>query len=129
MQRTGSFKFRGALNAIRSALEEENYEIHSASLLHVVTHSSGNHAAAIALASRVASASDAGSSTQSFDKVDNNPNNYKGMPRVKASIVMPDDAPQNKVEAVQDFGGQIVFSESTPLAREEACDRLLQELV
>lgn len=124
-QRTGSFKFRGALNAIRSALEDEHdHSEEKTSLLHVVTHSSGNHAAAIALAARLASADDI---TQNANTSSDNRSGSE-WPRIKATIVMPDNAPTNKVMAVQDFGGQIVVSASTPLAREEACDNLLQQL-
>lgn len=67
----------------------------------VATHSSGNHGAALALA-----ASRMG---------------------ISANIVMPDNAPAVKVDAVRAYGGQITFCEATQAAREEAlrvlCDR------
>lgn len=76
LQRTGSFKFRGAFNAIAAlpALERRRG---------VLAFSSGNHAQAVALASR--------------------------MHEVEATIVMPDDAPAAKVAATRDYGAQIRF--------------------
>lgn len=61
--------------------------------LGVVTHSSGNFAQAIALAARIHG--------------------------VKATIVMPDNAPAVKVDAVKGYGATIVFSGSRPIDREE----------
>jgi threonine dehydratase len=72
LQRTGSFKFRGAYNKI-------------ASLPHgtgVLAFSSGNHAQAVALAARLLGAD--------------------------ATILMPTDAPQSKVEATRGYGAEIV---------------------
>ena len=46
LQKTGSFKFRGALNAVRSVLEERQTKDGPSDPLQVVTHSSGNHAQA-----------------------------------------------------------------------------------
>jgi len=94
LQKTGAFKARGAHNAVLS-LDE------AARSRGVATHSSGNHAAALALAaSRV------------------------GIP---AFIVIPENAPLTKVEAVRSYGGEIRFCEATQLAREttlqEVCDR------
>lgn len=121
MQRTGSFKFRGALNATLHLVDEI---IASASCtaedkqgmqeqqrlnpkVHVVTHSSGNHAAAVALAARLAS-----------EKM--------GMD-IHATIVMPKNAPTIKVNGVLGFGGDIVFVESTNEAREEMADTIVRE--
>jgi threonine dehydratase len=84
-QRTGSFKFRGATNAVRS-LDEE-----SASR-GVATHSSGNHAQALALAARM-----------------------RGIP---AHIVMPSNAPSVKRAAVEAYGGIVTLCEPTLAARE-----------
>ena len=66
----------------------------------VVTHSSGNHAAALALAAR--------------------------MNGVKASIVMPENAPGVKKNAVAGYGADITFCKPTQLAREETT-RLIME--
>jgi serine racemase len=103
LQKTGSFKFRGALNAVRSILEsrrEQNSE------LHVVTHSSGNHAQALALAAKL-------SSTETCP--------------VKATIVMPESTPAVKKSAVIAFGGVPVMVANTNEARENEADRIQRE--
>lgn len=86
-QKVGAFKFRGALNAVLSLSSEERER-------GVVTHSSGNHAAALALAAR--------------------------MNGVKANIVMPENAPAVKKNAVAGYGAEITFCKPTLQAREEA---------
>ena len=86
-QKSGSFKFRGASHAVLSLDESQASR-------GVLTHSSGNYAAALALAAR-----------------------NRGIP---AYIVMPSDAPAVKQAAVKDYGGEITFCEPTMLAREEA---------
>ena len=101
MQRTGSFKFRGALNAIKAQVSDTNEPS-----LTVVTHSSGNHAAAVALAASL-------SSTEKTT--------------VSATIVMPNNAPAIKVAGVKGFGGTIVAVENTPEAREVAADEILNK--
>jgi threonine dehydratase len=85
LQRVGAFKFRGAANAVFSLSDTE-------AARGVATHSSGNHAQALALAARL-----------------------RGIP---AHIVMPENSPAVKVEAVRGYGGQIVFCEPTQAARE-----------
>jgi threonine dehydratase len=100
MQKTGSFKFRGALNAVKTELET-----FSGDSMPVVTHSSGNHAQALALAAKLAS-TDATT--------------------VKATIVMPQNAPLVKKAAVQDFGAKIVMVENTNEAREDEADRIVE---
>ncbi len=85
LQKVGAFKFRGACNAVLS-LAESSVE------RGVVTHSSGNHAQALALAARL-----------------------RGIP---AYIVMPHNAPSVKRQAVAGYGGQITFCEPTLEARE-----------
>ncbi|OHD67551.1 MAG: serine dehydratase [Spirochaetes bacterium RBG_13_68_11] len=85
LQRVGAFKFRGAANAVFSLSDAE-------AARGVATHSSGNHAQALALAARL-----------------------RGIP---AHIVMPDNSPTVKVEAVRGYGGRIVFCEPTQAARE-----------
>lgn len=93
-QRTGAFKFRGAANAVLSLADGE-------AAAGVVTHSSGNHGAALALAARLA-----------------------GIP---CRVVMPEGAPRVKRQAVAGYGAEIVFCEPTAQAREEACARLVAE--
>ena len=88
LQRVGAFKARGAANAVLGLDMDTRGR-------GVVTHSSGNHAAALALAARNA-----------------------GIP---AWVVMPDNAPLPKVESVRRLGGEIVFCEPTLAAREAAC--------
>jgi threonine dehydratase len=100
LQKTGSFKFRGALNAIQTELET-----FKGTSMPVVTHSSGNHAQALALASKLAS-------TDATE--------------VTATIVMPNNAPLVKKAAVEDFGAQIVMVENTNEAREEEADRIVE---
>jgi threonine dehydratase len=92
-QKVGAFKFRGATNAVLSLSTEER-------IRGVVTHSSGNHAAALALAAR--------------------------MNGIKASIVMPENAPVVKKNAVAGYGAEITFCKPTLQAREEAT-RLIME--
>src|SRR3989475_11112705 len=87
LQKTGSFKIRGATNAIFSLSEEE-------AARGVVTHSSGNHAAAVALAAR-----------------------RRG---TRAWIVMPSNAPVAKCQAVESYGGAITYCEPNLAAREAA---------
>lgn len=94
LQKVGAFKFRGACNAVFSLSEAE--AAHG-----VVTHSSGNHAQALALAARL-----------------------RGIP---AYIVMPGNAPQVKKDAVAGYGGRITFCEPTLEARESAMERIRLE--
>jgi threonine dehydratase len=91
LQKVGAFKFRGATNAVFSLTDEE-------AARGVVTHSSGNHAAALALAAR-----------------------NRGIP---AYIVMPNNAPQVKKDAVAGYGGQITFCEPTLQARESTMEEI-----
>jgi threonine dehydratase len=93
-QKAGAFKFRGATNSILTLSHEQ--------LSHGVgTHSSGNHAAALALAARNA-----------------------GVP---AYIVMPRTAPDIKKIAVAGYGGIITYCEPTLEARESTMERVQQE--
>lgn len=91
-QRVGAFKFRGATNALLLMNDEEKKR-------GVVTHSSGNHAAALALAAR--------------------------MNGVKANIVMPENAPAVKKNAVAGYGAEITFCKSTLQAREETTGMIM----
>jgi threonine dehydratase len=94
LQKVGAFKFRGACNAVFSLDDEE-------AMQGVSTHSSGNHAQALALAAKL-----------------------RGIP---AYIVMPDNAPKVKKEAVAGYGGQITFCEPTLEARESTLAKIAEE--
>lgn len=94
LQKTGSFKIRGASNAIFSLSEEEAKK-------GVVTHSSGNHAAAVARAAA-----------------------WRGVP---AWIVMPKNAPAVKCRAVEAYGGKITYCEPKVSARTEAAAKIQAE--
>jgi threonine dehydratase len=91
-QKVGAFKFRGATNAVLNLTDEEKRR-------GVVTHSSGNHAAALAHAAVQAG--------------------------VKAYIVMPETAPVVKKNAVAGYGAEITFCKPTLQAREEAADEII----
>ncbi|MCB0034380.1 MAG: pyridoxal-phosphate dependent enzyme, partial [Anaerolineales bacterium] len=91
-QRIGAFKFRGAYNAI-SQLSEAQKEAG------VVTHSSGNHAQGVALASQLLG--------------------------VKATIVMPHNAPAVKLEATAGYGATIVRADA--FEREKVSAALVAE--
>jgi len=93
-QKVGAFKIRGATNAVLSLSER-------AAAAGVATHSSGNHAAALALAARL-----------------------RGVP---AYVVMPDTAPQVKKEAVAGYGAQITFCTPTLEAREAGLARVVAD--
>src|SRR5205085_1321573 len=91
-QKCGAFKARGATNAVFALPESQVRR-------GVVTHSSGNHAAALARAARL-----------------------RGVP---AYIVMPDNSPQAKRAAVARYGGEITYCQATLAARESAARELL----
>ena len=93
LQRSGSFKMRGASNAVFSLSDTE-------AARGVVTHSSGNHAAALALAAK-----------------------ERG---IRAWIVMPSDAPQVKRRAVEAFGAEVVLCEPTLASREATAAEVLR---
>jgi threonine dehydratase len=93
-QRAGAFKFRGACNAV-FALDD------AAAARGVATHSSGNHAAALALAAKL-----------------------RG---IAAHVVMPSNAPEVKRRAVIAAGGRVVPCEPTLAAREIAAAKLVAE--
>jgi threonine dehydratase len=92
LQKVGAFKARGAVNAVLSLSEE-------AASRGVITHSSGNHGAALAYAARI-----------------------RGIP---CTVVMPHGAPAIKVDAVAGYGAAIVFCERPQ--REATCERLVRE--
>ena len=93
-QKVGAFKFRGACNAVFSLTDEEASR-------GVGTHSSGNHAAALALAARL-----------------------RG---VEAFIVMPRNAKRVKVAAVSGYGAEIFFCEPSEAGREERMAEVLAQ--
>lgn len=93
-QRVGAFKARGACNAVFALSEDE-------ARCGVATHSSGNHAQAIAFAA--------------------------GLRSIPAIVVMPEDAPPVKVAAVKDYGAEIVWAGSNPLDREHTLETVLAE--
>jgi threonine dehydratase len=93
-QKVGAFKFRGATNAVLSMSAGEK-------LKGVVTHSSGNHAAALALAA--------------------------AMNGIKANIVMPENAPVVKKNAVAGYGAEITFCKPTLQSREETTRQIMEK--
>ena len=93
-QKAGAFKYRGATNAVMALSEKETEK-------GVATHSSGNHAAALALAAR-----------------------NKGM---KCFVVMPRTAPKPKIEAVRFYGAEITFCEPTLQSREDTLKTIVKE--
>ncbi|CAN6268841.1 unnamed protein product [Urochloa humidicola] len=93
-QKAGAFKIRGASNSI-FALDDEQAS------KGVVTHSSGNHAAAVALAAKL-----------------------RGIP---AHIVIPKNALACKVENVKRYGGHIIWSDVSIESRESVCERVQKE--
>lgn len=94
LQKVGAFKFRGACNAVLSLNDNDLRK-------GVATHSSGNHAAALALAAKM-----------------------KGVP---AYIIMPHTAPAIKKKAVEGYGAKIFFCEPTLQAREETLNRIVAD--
>jgi len=94
LQKVGAFKFRGACNAVFSLSEHEAQK-------GVATHSSGNHAAALALAAK--------------------------MRGIAAHIVMPNNSPEIKKKAVAGYGANITFCEPTLQARESTLARIVAE--
>jgi threonine dehydratase len=85
-QKAGAFKARGATNAVFSLTNEE-------AARGVVTHSSGNHAAALARAAKL-----------------------RG---IRAYIVMPDNAPKAKEASVRRYGGEVIHCAPNETARRE----------
>jgi threonine dehydratase len=94
LQKTGSFKIRGATNAVFSLTDEEARH-------GVVAPSSGNHAAALALAAR-----------------------WRGIP---AFIVMPSNSSAAKMRAVEFYGGKITQCEPNMASREGTCAEVMKK--
>ena len=92
-QKVGAFKARGAANAVAKLSEEQKKN-------GVATHSSGNHAAALARAATVAG--------------------------IKSYIVMPSNAPEIKKKAVKSYGGEIILCEPNLIARETTLKEVVE---
>uniref|UniRef100_A0A1I7ZN42 Serine racemase n=1 Tax=Steinernema glaseri TaxID=37863 RepID=A0A1I7ZN42_9BILA len=93
-QKTGSFKARGALNAILKARS-------SGHVTGVIAHSGGNHGQAVAWAAK-----------------------QIGVPCV---VVSPSTTPKTKVDAMRDYGAEMVITEPTMTAMVETSARLAKE--
>lgn len=93
-QRTGSFKLRGATNFVRQIPEEARSR-------GVVAYSSGNHAQAVAYASRNAG--------------------------IEATIIMPADAPKSKLAATRDMGATVITYDRQTESREELGQQICAE--
>ncbi len=94
LQHIGAFKARGACNAVLSLSEER-------ASAGVVTHSSGNHAAALARAAKI-----------------------RG---IQAHIVMPHDSAEVKLAAVRSFGVDPTFSDPDSASRQAVADLVMKE--
>ena len=93
-QKIGAFKFRGGWNAISSLSDEEAKK-------GVCTHSSGNHAQAVA---------------------------YAAMKRnIPAHIVMPENAPKVKIQAVEGYNAKITLCKPTLKARRETLEKIAEK--
>ena len=93
-QKVGAFKIRGATNAVNRLSDDQ--------IKHgIATHSSGNHAAAVAKAAKSRN--------------------------VKAYTVMPRNVPRVKKEAVAGYGAEIIFCEPTLAARDAAVGQVLAD--
>ena len=93
-QRVGAFKFRGACNAVWSL-------DHASAASGVVTHSSGNHGAALALAAST-----------------------RGIP---VHVVVPEGAVRSKVEAIEAYGATLHRCAATIAAREQAAEAVRKQ--
>jgi threonine dehydratase len=94
-QRIGAFKMRGAINAISQLSEEQKKK-------GVITHSSGNHAQAVALSAKLLN--------------------------INATIVMPKTSPKVKIEATRDtYGAHVVLCENSLEARQKTTEKLIKK--
>ena len=93
-QKIGAFKIRGGMNATLSLSPEQLKN-------GIATHSSGNHAQALAYAAKTLG--------------------------IKAYIVMPKSSPQVKIDAVRGYGANVIICESNQAAREAALDKVVAE--
>ena len=93
-QKIGAFKIRGGMNATLSLSPEQLKN-------GIATHSSGNHAQALAFAAKTLG--------------------------IKAYIVRPKASPQVKIDAVRGYGAEVIICESNQAAREAALDKVVAE--
>ena len=93
-QRAGSFKFRGAFNTMCQLSPKQKKR-------GIITHSSGNHAQAVALAASILD--------------------------IPATIVMPKDAPIIKVNATKGYGTNVVFCDNSLESRVSTTKKLMTE--
>lgn len=93
-QRMGAFKFRGAFNAMSQLTDEQKKG-------GVITHSSGNHAQAVALVGRLLG--------------------------IQTTIVMPDNAPAVKRTATEQYGATVIDYNPNETTREKISEELLSE--
>lgn len=93
-QKVGAFKARGAMNAVLSLTREERAK-------GVATHSSGNHAQALARAARIMG--------------------------IKAYVVMPRTSPEIKKQAVKGYGGEIFECEPSLASREATLEEVIRK--
>jgi threonine dehydratase len=94
LQKVGAFKMRGATNAVLSLTDEEKAK-------GVATHSSGNHAQALALSAKIQG--------------------------IQAYIVMPETAPEIKKKAVAGYGAEIILCPPTLQDRESNLEKVVAE--
>jgi len=93
-QRMGAFKFRGAYNAMSQLTDEQKKR-------GVITHSSGNHAQAVALVGRLLG--------------------------IQTTVVMPNDAPAVKRRATEEYGATVIDYDTAETTRENISRDLVQE--
>ena len=93
-QKIGAFKIRGGMNATLSLSPEQLKN-------GIATHSSGNHAQALAYAAKTLG--------------------------IQAYIVMPKSSPQVKIDAVRGYGAKVIICESNQAAREAALEKIVAE--
>jgi len=94
LQRGGAFKFRGAYNKIKAESERGKVDA-------VVAFSSGNHAQAVALVSKLLG--------------------------IRATIVMPKDAPQSKIDATRGYGAEVVLYDRQMQSRDDLAAEIARE--
>jgi len=94
LQRAGAFKFRGACNAVMALADAD-------AARGVVTHSAGNHGAALALAAHL-----------------------RGIP---AHVVVPQGTVKSKIDAICEYGATLHLCAPTLAAREVQCERVRAE--
>lgn len=96
-QRTGSFKSRGAVNAVLTSIKNGSGD----GIKGFVTHSSGNHGQALAYASSIV--------------------------KRPCVVVVPRGTPKNKTDAIEHYGAELVVCDPTPTSRTDTCKRISEE--